>query len=354
MASGRERRELVTRLCDAYGVSRRWLRTLRLRAQRRKSPKAVGRPRIPDAERARVRALVAEQLDLQGWTTGPLPILEAIREKEPKVSAMLVQQATAAIKREVRSRIDREIRAKRESHEVLAKDAVWCEDTTHLARLPDGEEVADELITDRGTLSTVSLSAGPPPTAQDVNAELDRGAAERGGMPLVLQRDRAGIHGAKEVMDRLARDQVVTLDSRVHTPTDNPLAENRNREFKKESGLGKGVVLDRDEDAVARLAPTRRRLHVRLRASRGWKSSAELDLELPRADALVDRARFYEEANAAKKAAVLGLSDPDEIAKAEQDAVWRTLEKHGLARLHVGPRRTPSPRPAPVAPASAG
>jgi transposase-like protein len=78
-------------------------------------------------------------------------------------------------------------------------------------------------------------------------------------------------------------------------------------------------------------------------------SAAQLDRELPRAQARVDRATFYAEARSAMKEAVLGLEDPDEIRKAEQDAIWRTLERHGLARRHVGLRRTPCPTLTPVA-----
>jgi hypothetical protein len=74
------------------------------------------------------------------------------------------------------------------------------------------------------------------------------------------------------------------------------------------------------------------------------QTAAELDRERARADTIVDRRAFYEEARTAMKNAVLGLTDAKAIRKAEQDAIGRTLERHGLARRHVGLRRTPCPR----------
>lgn len=353
MSRGHDR-HLAARLADAHDVTAHWLRALRRRLERGKHPKARGRPRIPDAERARVKARVRAELERLGFTTGPLPILAAIRREEPKASAMLVQQATAEIKREARARIAREIEERREGREVLARDAVWCEDTTHLGRLADSEEVSGEMITDRGPLSTVSLSVGAAPVAPDVIDDLERAAHRRGGWPLVLQHDRGSIYVAQDVRDRLALRMTVALVSRVHTPTDNPVAERANREIKEESGLGKGVVLPDDESAASRLDRAQARIRLRPRPTRAWRTADELDREMPRADALVDRKAFYEEARSAMSDGALGLTDAEQIRKAEQDAIWRTLEKHRLARLHVGPRRAPRRKATPVAAGAAG
>ena len=353
MARPRDR-HAAKKLAEAYGISTSWVRTQRRRAEKAVAPRGPGRPRFPDCERTRVSVLVRRELDRQGWGTGHRTILQALRREEEDLSETVVREATAALKKEVRSRIGREIEERRQGHEVLARDAVWAEDATHLGRLQDAAEVSGEVITDRGTLSTVSLSVGPPPDAPAVLEDLERAARLRGGWPLVLQHDRASIYGSGLVSERLARERTIALVSRVHTPTDNPVAERQNRDLKEESGLGKGVLLEGDEEAAALLEPAAGRLQVRLRATRGYRSPDELDRKWPRADAIVDRERFYDEACSARKEAVLGLTDPEEIRKAEQDAVWRTLEKHGLARHHVGPRRSPCPTRPPVAPVAAG
>jgi hypothetical protein len=161
----------------------------------------------------------------------------------------------------------------------------------------------------------------------------------------VWQSDLGNANMSRVLADHLKRELVIHLRSRVHTPTDNPSAERKNRELKEESGLGTGVCLADNAEAAARLDPARRRLdHGRLRASRRWKTAAELDRETARADTRVDRKKFHDEACAAMRLAVLGLTDAEAIRKAEQDAIWRTLERHGLARLHVAcvARRAPS------------
>ena len=170
----------------------------------------------------------------------------------------------------------------------------------------------------------------------------------------MLQHDRGSVYGEKDVRTRLAREMTVALISRVHTPTDNPLAEHANRELKEEADLGKGVVLRSDEEAASRLERAHGCLRIRPRASRGFRTAEELDREMARADARGDSKAFYEEACSAVEQAVLGLADPEEIQKAEQDAIWRTLERHGLARLHVGRHRRPCSTLPPVATAAQG
>ncbi len=351
MAKGRDRRRLAAQLAEAYGVSKEWLRALRRRAERGETPNPVGRPRIGEDERARLRALAAAELARQGHTSGWRPILAAIlraragRPGPERTSVMLVQQETGSLKAGARSRKRRAIEEARQGHEVLARDAVWSEDGTHLGRLAGGQESQGEVITDRATTATVSIRVGPPPSGIEIVAGLEQAKRERGGLPLVRQSDNGPAEVCDAVIVYAEKEQMILLRSRVHTPTDNPVAENRNGELKRESGLGKGVRLDSHADAAARIEAARRRLNEeRLRGSRGWKTAAELDREMPRADTLVKRQEFYEECRAAMREAVLGLTDPDEARAAEQVAVWRTLERHGLSRPTAGRARMPCPR----------
>jgi hypothetical protein len=83
-------------------------------------------------------------------------------------------------------------------------------------------------------------------------------------------------------------------------------------------------------------------------------TAAELDRVLPRAQHIVSRAAFFSATRSAMAKAVLGLTDKDEIAKAEQDAVWSMLERHGLARRRRGRQRVPCPKLPPVAPNAPG
>lgn len=267
---------------------------------------------------------------------------------------MLVQQETAAIHREGRVQRRRACERRRVGHEVLCRDAIWAQDATHVGRFETGQEISAEVATDRATLSTVILAVGAPAAAEDLVGHLERAKVERGGLPLVWQSDGGGANRSAAVASYLERERVVHLLSRPHTPTDNPSAEHKNRELKEEGDLD-AAASRTAEAADAALACARRRVDEgRLRASRGWKTAVELDRALPRADALVDRDRFYAEARSAIRAAALGHDDARSRRKAEQDAIWATLERHGLARRHVGLRRTPQPRATPVAHTAAG
>jgi hypothetical protein len=201
---------------------------------------------------------------------------------------------------------------------------------------------------------TVIAAVGAPASGAGLVGHLESAKQERGCLPFVWQSDLGPANTSAVVADYLAGEQVIHLRSRAHTPTDNPVAEHRNGELKAESGLGKGVVLASHEEARARLTPARRRLDEgRLRASRGYVTAAELDRVLPRAEHLVDRAVFYAATRTAMARAVLGLVDKDEIAKAEQDAVWSMLERHNMARPRRGRQRVPCPKLPPVAPSAA-
>lgn len=348
-------RHAASHLADTLGVSASWARTLRRRVERGERTRGPGRPRLSETERERVRALVLEQLKIQGLA-GWRDVLAGIRGMRPgeRVSVMLVQQETSAEKLRRRTKARRALEEAREGHEVLARDAVWSEDATHLGRLEDGAEVSGEVIVDRGTLGTVSLTAGQPLTAEDACAVLRAAAAERGGFPFVLQVDGAGLYRAPAMRALCEAERMVLLRSRPHTPTDNPAVEHRNGELKAETGLGKGVRLTSDREAAAVLAPARERVDARRRATRGYRSARELDAQMPRAAALVEQDRFFAAARSAMAEAVRRLTDVTEIARAEQLAVWHLLETSGLARSVRGRRALPCPPRASVAPTRIG
>lgn len=355
LAMARDDRHAATRKAREIHVSDSWLRTLRRREEEQELPGPVGRPRIPDEERARVRALVEAERKIQGASKGWRDIFRALREAHPGVSRMIVEEELAALKKAGRVEKQRAIEATRESLEVLGRDTIWGEDTTHGGRDEAGKEIAVEHVRDRATLHTVALTAGPPPTAQDVVALLRQSALERGGWPLLLQVDPASIYASDIVRRELEAQRVVILRSRVHTPTDNPATEHAHREVKDESGLGKGVVLAGPEAAQRRLEHARHVLDDGCRRiSRGGFTAAELDKMVPRGDAHADRDAFYKAACAAVCEAVRGLEHPRAVRNAERDAIIKTLCEFGLARVHRGPRPRAGSIPMPFQPMTCG
>lgn len=308
----------------------------------------MGRPRLPSGERQRVRDLVQRERLLQGRTVGVPAILAALARNGERASRMLVEQELRAFKRADRAAQRRLFERRRVGREILARDAVWGEDTTHLGRLVSGQSVDGELIKDLGTLETVGLSVGGPPLSEDLIRLLSQTAEDRGGWPLVWLGDMASINRDARLRALLDSERVVHLLSRVHTPTDNAATEHQHGEVKREAQLGKGVVLASAEQARERAEAARRVLdHGRLRATRGWRTAAELGRALPRADALVDREAFFRAACSAMEKATRGATTKREAQKARREAVFALLEQLGLQRTHVGLR--PRVRPGPTA-----
>jgi transposase InsO family protein len=321
-------------LAASFHVTPRTLRTWAAMADRTDPPPRIGRkPHDP-----------AEQRFVQGKTAGWRPIVEALQAAVPPVPTRLIQEELARQKTQER-RAERERQERyREGHQVLAKNAVWCEDEALLGHA-DGERVHGEVVRDVASSMTLRVSVGSATTAEAVIAQLEQVAAERGAYPLVWQRDNGPAYGASKVDAFLALHFITALRSRTYTSTDNPAAEHANRELKEESGLDAPVALSSVAEAAGRLETAQRRLDEgRLRATRGWKTAARFDAELPEAERLVDRAAFYAAARSAVEAAVLGIEAPRARRKAERDAIWKTLETYGLARRHLGARRTPNPR----------
>ena len=331
-------------LARSLHVTPRTLRTWAAMADAAEPAPRIGRKPHDPAARARAAGLVAEQRRAQGRTAGWRPIVEALKAVVPAVPTRLIQEELARQKTQER-RAERERQERyREGHEVLAKNAVWCEDEALLGHA-DGERVHGEVLRDVASSKTIRVSVGSATTADAVIAQLEQVAAERGAYPLVWQRDNGPAYGAAEVDAYLALHFITALRSRTYTSTDNPAAEHANRELKEESGLDAPVALSSVAEAAGRMAAARLCLDEgRLRATRGWKTAACFDADLPEAERLVDRVTFHAVARAAVEAAVLGIEDPRARRKAERDAIWKTLETYGLARRHLGARRTPNPR----------
>ena len=253
-------RHRVAQVARALGRSESGLRAWMRRVRAGKPPRPRGRPPKDDAERAQVRALVAEERARQGASAGWRVIHRELGKAHEGVSRMLVEQELSALKAHARATASAAIEAKREHLEVLGRDTMWSLDGSHLGRVDTGEACVGEHTRDRASLGSVRLSAGPPATSAEVLAGLRQAARERGGFPLVLQVDNGSNYLAEDVRRALDEERVVLLISRVHTPTDNPAIEHAHAEVKAESGLGKGVALTGHAEAAQRAATACRRL----------------------------------------------------------------------------------------------
>jgi transposase InsO family protein len=264
-----------------------------------------------------------EQGRAAGWRT----IERALGRAVP---TRLVQSSLRACKqRHARRRAAHRARV-RVSTTVHARDTLWALDATHLGRL-NGAAVEGQVARDAATRSTAALSVGAPVTAADVIDLLERALRARGTLPLVLSTDNGPPYRSTVVRHYLEARRVLQLFSLPRTPQHNAVAERAIGELKADSGLGKGVVLPAAAVAADRLQASTRRLdRDRLRACLGYRTAAQADSALPRANLLVDRAQLFDTTRCAITRAMLGCGNDRERRRAERNTILAALELAGL------------------------
>ena len=336
-----ERRELARELC----VSERTLRNWKARGGTHVRP---GRPARAPEVRDRSREWVETRWRClprghDGWRS----VCAALDRDHIAVPTRVVQEIVRELKALRRERVKQRIEANRVQVTVLARDALWCADQTHLERDEYGP-VKALAVNDCLGPSTLAASVGPPAQGADVVRVLEQAAEVRRAWPFVVQLDNGSENANELVEERLRREQVIVLWNLPRTPQHNPRAERTFGDLKQASGLdalaeggadpSQGPVWS-SEPGVSR---TRTSLCVRLvtawqqlyertvRPRLAGLTLLELDRIAPHAEDLACRARFY--ADVCKELERIALSG--ECARArrmqEREAIFGALECAGL------------------------
>jgi len=351
-------------LATGAGVT---VRTLHNWQHREPSSRGPGRPPRPPEDRRKAKWHVARTWKRVGRGAGWLTVRAALGEPVPD---RLGREILAALKARWR-RHERERLERRRVHvEVLAKDALWSLDATHVG---DGMEAV--VVREVATTRTIDLGLGGPPDARDLGLALERARAGRGCLPLVLALDNGGPMRSEELRAWAEREQVVLLFSLPRTPQHNPWSEHGMRELKEEAGLAtrrsrarssRTVRLARDSglreanrafpgppgapsatgppsaaarvlDVAARLERARHTLdHGRPRASRGWKTAVAVDAALPPWYRAIARGRFHEAACSAIREALAVPGTARARRRAVREALLATMERFGQIRRTRG------------------
>lgn len=331
----------LVKLARLLGVSTRTLRNWRDREGETGSP---GRPPHSAEKRAEARVNTERVWHaLPRSHNGSRSVCAVLARGGVQVPTRLVQGSVRALKRERRERTQTRIEANRVHVEVLAREAIWALDQTHLLRDEKGELKAlavRECLAPR----TLGLSIGSPACGGDVVRLLQQVAEQRGAWPFVIQMDNGPENKNAEVEACLHAARVIALWNEPRTPQHNPRAERGFGDLKLALGMEKGGPL-RDD---SRLAPTRDDVCSRLlrawhaldagtpRASLSGLTPAELDrIALPAEDR-VRRARFYAEVCEELQRAALAPINARARRKAEREAIWCALEKYGLVKRTRG------------------
>lgn len=336
----------------------------------RHDPDAVrspGRPSYTRAQRYGALRRVGRALRDQGYGAGWRTVVKALG-----LPVALVQRTVRAWKRRRRARQRRRRERLRTSVTVQGRDALWAIDATYLTRVA-GRKVEAEVVKDVASTKTVALEVGAPTCGDEVVALLQHAEQERGTLPLVLVRDNGSAYASRTVEEHLAKERVAVLRNLPRTPQHNPWAERAIGELKADAGLDRRgrsslraqegarmLSLAQDPDlpepkctfegaprgvcgtardpwevtvatCAARLEASRRRLDEhRLRASRGYRTAAQCDRELPPWQEVVDRAHFYTTARRAVARAVKRAEGARAKRLAEREAIFETLERVGV------------------------
>jgi hypothetical protein len=354
---GRLRRGELARLAEALDLSPRTLRKWRAEPVAAK----MGRHRLArEAWRAALRP-VARAWKSQGRSAGLPRVQQRLEQEGHHVPISILRGLLRQLKARWRRRVARAAEARRVHVEVHARDALWSQDATSLGR-EGGQETQLLLAKDVATTAPIAPRVGGPATGADVLALLMQALLERGALPLVLVMDNGPANRCELVLDWLAEHQVVVLWNLPHTPQHNPWIEELHGEVKREleardEQLRRGPgptqapvcspepgVSSTHQHFQACLAPVVRTLNGRHRPSRGGHTAAELDRIRPPAEALVNRARFYQAACAAIDRAVQGVVGARARRRAEREAIWCTLEEFALVTRTRGRRTAACPK----------
>jgi transposase InsO family protein len=288
-----------------------------------------------------VREQVQRELERTGWKAGEGAIFDALKD-EP--SRRLVRRLVAELKAEHRRRLRRHREENRTSRRVLARDAVWALDATHVGRDAHGHAVQAEVLRDVAPARTTAVSIGPAATASEVIRQLEEAAAERGGPPLVLQTDNGGPYKSRALRRWCRKHGVVQLFNLPRTPQHNAEAEHGIGEIKSEAELPRRFDVAPNAVAMVLVLQALQRIdHVRPRPTRGGLTAAAADGCLPSWRLRVSRERFYATARCAHRLAVLDCPAGRARLRAEREAVMRALERFELIQRTRGGRPwTPS------------
>jgi transposase InsO family protein len=337
-------------------VPERTLRSWRERAA--EAPAVMGRPPHTEDQRQAALPLVLSAWESQGRSSGRGRVIKALQRMGHEVSELLVREHLRDIKAAHQRVLAKRREAERVHVTVHARDALWSQDASHMGRDQDGK-VEALAVKDVAAIKVVGTAVGGPTRGEDVLALLAQIEHEHGRLPFVLGMDRGPANREKELLAWLRKRRVIVLFNVPRTPQHNAPIESFWSELKLElDALGELQMPIADASqgprslseaggetktghfrvCVSRLVA---RLNAqRVRPSRGGYTADELDRMLPRAEDLVDRARFYDSACAAIERAVQGITNARARQRAEREAVWRTLEEFGLVTRTRGRRPT--------------
>lgn len=293
--------------------------------ERVSSSRKPGRPPCNESIKFRLLLAVAREFKKQGWTAGWRPIFNALLTKHTS----FLQNFVRDLKARHQARLEERLRRNRVHVEVLMSGALVVEDGTQI------KNSKVEVLKDRGSLTMVEAIVSKNITSKDVIVGFEQ-LKKTHGLPLVLGTDNGSIYRAKEVKRYLEKERVIHLFSKVHTPQDNPSAERGIGELKAEMNCDEKTDFSTPEGVMLGLQKAVEKLRNRKRSSKGYKTSVELESEMPCWRGRISRMEFFEQASRAIHEAVGAKDSARSKRAAEREAIWSTLERFQVVKRTKG------------------
>lgn len=314
------------------GVTERTLRSWK-KCAKEGTFKKIGRPNKHKVEeKVEMIKLVEKEYEIQG-RPGWRPVAFALQGKVP---TRVVQEALSKIKLKERREELQKKKWKMMSVKVKYPNVIWTQDGTHLGRLKNKKEVQAQVIKDRCTLKIKRVDVGAPADAEKIISALKSESANE--LPLVWMTDNGSCYTSKDIVHFLDEAQVIHLKNFPHTPEHNGACERAIRELKEVSRLGKGVVLQSEDEAAERLIGAATTLdNFRRHASLGYMTSKDREKGGLKIDVGLIRDEVY---NRYKKAMEkINLRVHGKIKRhAEREIIFCLLEEYGLITRSTGVR----------------
>ena len=311
------------------GVTPRTLRNWNAHAKMERPPK-IGRPVYTQTIQNDALWRVGRELRRQGYP-GWRPIVKALGGSVP---TRLVQNYVGLLKRRRKLRLKRRYEQLRVRTEVLAKNVLWTQDATQLGRV-QGKAILAEVVKDRATLKNLEVRVVKNTNGESV-IEIFEALKSTRGLPLVWMTDNGSNYCSQTVEDYLQKERVIHLKSLPRTPQHNAAAERAVCELKQVSDLTSAGTISDPWTVEQQLKKANLILnHHRLRASKSFKSAAEID-DIMRERTDINRAVFYDRCCRRIKQETERAKTRREERKLAREAIYATLQEYGLVKRTRG------------------
>jgi transposase InsO family protein len=303
--------------------------TKTLQNWKRNAKKEV-RPKLGRPSRSKIKVLMDMKFIYREWLRQGRPGIRPVAEVLEDVPRRLINELVPKLNNRFERREKERIKRNRVCVKVLATNALWSQDGTHIGRNIRYKAYEAQIIKDRGSFKVHKAKSGVSAVGADVISLLEN-MKEEEGLPLVWMTDNGSCYNNEDVESYCEREKVIHLKSRARVPQDNGAAERHIQEIKKVAVLGKGILIDELSAAQESLNSAQKVLNEnRLYQSLGMMTAIAKEQKMPKATELINRDVFYSRCMKRVKSFCAGKKTGRQRRYYEREAIYQTLQEFNL------------------------